>query len=72
MKFETLRPDFLQLSDSDRFQFFAAYRSKRHTDLVENTIAKVTVQKERTKGQTDKKISVTKEQLAALRRMGLA
>jgi len=72
MKFETLYPNFLDLPEPERFSFFAAYRVQRSLDLVENTVAKVTVQKERTKGKKDKKITVSREQLLLLQKLGLA
>jgi len=71
MRFEDLYPNFLQITDSDRAFFFEAYYQRRSRDLAEIEV-KVTTQKERGKGRTDKKISVTKEQLQLLRQLGLA
>jgi len=71
MRFEDLYPNFLQLTDSDRAFFFEGYYQRRARDLAEIEV-KVTTQKERSKGRTDKKISVTKEQLQLLRQLGLA
>jgi hypothetical protein len=71
MKFEQLYPNFLSLSDEERFEFFSDYYHRRSIDLTETLVAKVTTKKERTKGKTEKKITVSKDQFALLKQLGL-
>lgn len=71
MKFEQLYPNFLTISDEERFEFFSDYYHRRSIDLTETLVAKVTTKKERTKGKTEKKITVSKDQFALLKQLGL-
>lgn len=71
MKFEQLYPNFLTISDEERFEFFSNYYHRRSIDLTETLVAKVTTKKERTKGKTEKKITVSKDQFALLKQLGL-
>ena len=71
MRFQDLYPNFLDMSESDRVEFFLGYYNRRAIDLTETVVAKVTTQKTRGSGRTDKKLTVTKDQLALLKQLGL-
>lgn len=71
MRFEDLYPNFLSMSESEQLSFFTDYYSRRTIDLSQTVIAKVPVKKERGKGKTEKKISLTKEQFELMKKLGL-
>jgi len=71
MLLQDLYTNFLDLDDADRLKFMLDYCEKRNIDLKETAVVKVPVKKERGKGRTDKKLTVTKDQLALLKQLGL-
>ena len=70
MKLEQLRPNFMLMPREEQLAFLNSYREKRHHDLIETTVIKVS-----TKGKkkaTERKITVTPEAYELLKRLGLA
>jgi len=65
-----MKKDLLDMSESERLQFFEGYWNKRAKDLLETVVAKVKTSKEPGMSR-DKKIYVKPEQLALLKRLGL-
>ena len=70
MKLEQLRPNFMLMPREEQLAFLNAYRERRHHDLIETTVIKVS-----TKGKkkaTERKITVTPEAYELLKKLGLA
>lgn len=69
MKLEQLHSNFMLMSHEEQLSFFEEYRQKRHHDLIETTVIKVS-----TKGKkkaTERKVTVTPEAYELLKRLGL-
>ena len=69
MKLEQLRPNFMLMPHEEQLAFLNSYREKRHHDLIETTVIKVS-----TKGKkkaTERKITVTPEAYELLKKLGL-
>ena len=71
MLLQDLYTNFLDLDDAQKLEFIQDYCARRNVDLRETAVVKVPVKKERGKGRTDKKITVSKDQLALLKQLGL-
>lgn len=69
MKLEQIRPNFVLMSHEEQLAFLNAYREKRHHDLIETTVVKVS-----TKGKrktTERKVTITPEAYELLKKLGL-
>ena len=69
MKLDQLRPDFSAMNQEEQLSFLGIYRDKRHYDLIETTVIKVS-----TKGKkktTERKQTVTSEAYDLLKKLGL-
>ena len=69
MKLEQIRPNFMLMSYEEQLAFLNSYREKRHHDLIETTVVKIS-----TKGKrktTERKITVTPEAYELLKKLGL-
>lgn len=70
MKLENLRPNFLEMSDEERFANFEFYCRQRLRDLEERVI-EVPKKQAKERKKSDRKIPVTPEELSLLRKIGL-
>lgn len=69
MKLEQLRPNFMLMPPEEQLAFLDSYRKRRHHDLIETTVVKVS-----TKGKkktSERKITVTPEAYELLKKLGL-
>ena len=69
MKLEQLRQNFVLMPPEEQLAFIADYRKRRHHDLVETTVVKVS-----TKGKrkaTGRKVTTTPEAYELLKKLGL-
>lgn len=71
MKLEQIRPCFTYMTLEEQESFFCQYYERRNQDLKESIIAISSKKAAKLPGRTkDKKVSVTPEQLALLKKMG--
>jgi hypothetical protein len=70
MKFEELKPNFLSMGSQERLIFMFEYAEKRNKD-IEMLLVNVTQKKKGVKKGKGKMVSVTGEQLALLKALGL-
>ena len=71
MKLEQIRPCFTHMTPEEQESFFCQYYERRNQDLKESIIAIPRKSATKSPGRTkDKKVSVTPEQLALLKKMG--
>jgi hypothetical protein len=69
MKLSQLKPNFSLMNHDEQIAFLDKYRSKRHHDLIETTIVKIS-----TKGKrktTERKVTITPEAFDLLKKLGL-
>lgn len=69
MKLEQLHPNFVLMSHEEQLAFLGSYRDKRHHDLIETTVVKVSTRGK--KKATERKITVTPEAYELLKKLGL-
>jgi hypothetical protein len=70
MKLEQLRRNLLEVPEGERLHFFSAYYEGRNRDL-EKVVIKVPEKRAKGKKPSERKICVTPDQLATLRKLGL-
>jgi len=69
VKLEQIRPNFMLMPHEEQLAFLNKYREKRHHDLIETTVVKVSTKgKKRT---TERKVTVTPEAFELLKKLGL-
>ena len=73
MKFEELKPNFLDMDFDDRMEFILRYTEKRGKAIEMRTIVmpKNKCTKTKSNKKKDQKIAVTQEQLQLLQSLGL-
>lgn len=70
MKLEQLRRNLLEVPEDERLHFFGSYYDLRNQDL-EKVVVKVPKKRAKGKKPSERKIGVTPDQLAMLRKIGL-
>lgn len=71
MKFEELKNNFLSMESSERISFVAAYYEQRDKDISMTTVSIKQKRTRKSSGRKGKTISVTTDQLALMKSLGL-
>lgn len=69
MKLEQIRPNFVLMAREEQLAFLESYRQRRHHDLIETTVIKVSTKGERK--ASERKVPITSEAYELLKKLGL-